>query len=117
MSTNYVNRSNDEEIIDIVRSVLDNGVGQAETVNECLLIKLMQLRGTPITNMRFDQSRCDKLYQNWVSESGTSQAKELGTTPNSASHAICPACGHEFKEYINRFKCRGCHQEIFKRQA
>ena len=42
MSKNYINRANDEEIIDIVRSVMDNGTGVAETANEHILIKLMQ---------------------------------------------------------------------------
>jgi len=50
MSTKYINRSNDEEIIDIVRSVMDNGTGKAETANEHILIKLMQIRGTPMTS-------------------------------------------------------------------
>ena len=68
MSLNYVNRSNDEEIIDIVRSVLDNGTGKAETFNEHVLIKLMQIRGTPIENMSFDQERVDKLYHKWLSQ-------------------------------------------------
>ncbi len=65
MSTEYVNRGNDEEIIDIVRSVMDNGTGKAETVNEHLLIKLMQLRGTPMTTFTFDQERVDKYHQKW----------------------------------------------------
>lgn len=66
MSVYYVNRSNDEEIIDILRSVLDNGVGEAETFNENLLIKLMQLRGTPIKNMKFNQEKVDAVYQTWL---------------------------------------------------
>ena len=57
-----VNRENDEEIINIVRSVLDNGTGAAQTANEHVLIKLMQLRGTPITNWEFDQNAVDELY-------------------------------------------------------
>ena len=73
MSTEYINRSNDEKIIDIVRSVLNNGTGKAETFNEHVLIKLMQLRGTPITNFEYDQERVDKLYLNWVNESDVAQ--------------------------------------------
>lgn len=69
MSKNYVNRSNDEEIIDIVRSVLDNGTGRAETFNENVLIKLMQIRNTPIKNMEFDQDTVDKHYRSWREES------------------------------------------------
>ena len=68
MSTNYVNRSNDEEIIDIVRSVMDNGTGKAETFNEHILIKLMQLRGTPMTSFKFDQGRVDFHYEKWIKE-------------------------------------------------
>ena len=66
MSTSYVNRTYDEEIIDIVRSVLDNGTGKAETANEHVLIKLMQLRNTPITSFSFDQERVDKAFDEWV---------------------------------------------------
>ena len=65
MSTQYVNRNNDEEIIDIVRSVMDNGTGRAETSNEHILIKLMQLRGTPMTSFVFDQERVDFHYNQW----------------------------------------------------
>ena len=57
-----INRENDDEILEIVRSVLDNGTGKAETVNEHVLIKLMQIRGTPLTNFAFDQKRVDELY-------------------------------------------------------
>lgn len=73
MSTNFINRANDEEIIDIVRSVLDNGTGKAETSNEHILIKLMQLRGTPITNFEFDQRRVDEQYASWVNDSAAAQ--------------------------------------------
>lgn len=66
MSLNYVDRSNDEEIIDIVRSVMDNGTGRAETANEHILIKLMQLRGTPMTNFEYDQERVDFHYEQWT---------------------------------------------------
>ena len=68
MSVNFVDRSNDEEIIDIVRSVLNNGTGKAETVNEHLLIKLMQIRKTPITNLEFNQEKVDRCYKQWKEE-------------------------------------------------
>jgi len=68
MSTQYVNRQNDEEIIDIVRSVLDNGTGRAETANEHILIKLLQLRGTPLTSFDYEQERVDFFYNNWRKE-------------------------------------------------
>ena len=68
MSTNYIDRSGDEEIIDIVRSVMDNGTGKAETANEHILIKLMQLRGTPITSFEYDQEKVDHFYEKWLKE-------------------------------------------------
>lgn len=70
MSIYSINREHDEEIIDIVRSVLDNGSGKAETFNENLLIKLMQLRNTPITNMWFDQAQVDQAYMKWITNEG-----------------------------------------------
>jgi len=69
MSVNYIDRSNDEEIIDIVRSVMDNGTGNAETPNEHILIKLMQLRGTPMDSFKFDQERVEFFYEQWKSDS------------------------------------------------
>ncbi len=71
MSKKYVDRCNDEEIIDIVRSVMDNGTGKAETANEHILIKLMQIRGTPMTSFKFDQDRVDFHYDQWVIETFT----------------------------------------------
>ena len=69
MGTRYLDRSNDDEIIDIVRSVMDNGTGKAETANEHILIKLMQLRGTPMTSFEYSQERVDFHYEQWKSES------------------------------------------------
>ena len=65
MSVNFIDRIHDEEIIDIVRSVMDNGTGKAETANEHILLKLMQLRGTPMTSFEYDQKRVDFLYKQW----------------------------------------------------
>lgn len=78
MSLKYINRSNDEEIIDIVRTVMDNGTGKAETVNEHILIKLMQLRCTPITSFKFEQEKVDFHYNTWVANkiSSTSNKEE-----------------------------------------
>jgi len=68
MSKCYVNRVNDEEIIDIVRTVLDNGTGNAETAYEHILIKLMQIRNTPIKNFEFNQDKVEYHYQQWKRE-------------------------------------------------
>ena len=66
MSNHYVNRQHDEDIIDIMRSVMDNGTGKAETYNEHLLIKLMQIRNTPIKNLAYVQARVDNAYKDWI---------------------------------------------------
>ena len=68
MSVNYVNRKHDEDIIDILKSVLDNGTGKAETHNEHVLIKLMQVRNTPIKNMVFDQKVVDSHFETWLNQ-------------------------------------------------
>lgn len=68
MSVRYIDRIRDEEIIDIVRSVMDNGTGKAETANEHILIKLMQLRGTPMDSFTFDQAAVDFHYELWVND-------------------------------------------------
>ena len=66
MSVSYIDRSHDEEIIDIVKYVMDNGTGKAETTNEHILIKLMQLRRTPMISFEFDQDKVDFHYDQWV---------------------------------------------------
>ena len=68
MSINYIDRENDEEIIDIVRSIMDNRTGKAETANEHILLKLMQIRGTPMTSFEFDQERVDFHYNSWITD-------------------------------------------------
>ena len=64
MSKNYINRENDEEIIDIMNSILSNGKMQVEPSNEAVLVKLMELRGTPI---EYDKSfrNIDEDYERW----------------------------------------------------
>lgn len=64
MSTNYIDRSNDEEIIDIMNSILSEGKMRVETINEAVLVKLMELRGTPI---KYDKTfrNIDEDYERW----------------------------------------------------
>lgn len=68
MSTECINKSHDEEIIDIARRVVDNRTGKAKTPYEHVLIKLMQLRGTPISSVDFNQKRVDFNYDQWVAD-------------------------------------------------
>jgi hypothetical protein len=67
MSTNFVDRKNDEEIIDLVNSIFSNGKMQVETINEAVLVKLMEIRNTPI---KYDKSYrdIDKDFERWQSE-------------------------------------------------
>ena len=51
-----MNKENDEEIIKIVQSILNNAEFAVETINESILVKLMELRGTPI--------KYDKTFRN-----------------------------------------------------
>ena len=88
MSLHYINRSHDEEIIDIVRSIMDNGTGKAETAYEHILIKLMQLRGTPMTSFEFDQEKVDFHYNLWCNDS-SAEILESDKIVNTN----CPICG------------------------
>lgn len=90
MNSKYINRKNDEEIINILRSVLDNGTGKAETPNEHVLIKLMQIRNTPIKNFEFDQEQVDFHFDKWSKEKVESIMKN-----------ICDICGGSPAKYTN----------------
>ena len=52
---------------------MDNGTGKAETFNERVLIKLMQIRNTPLENFEFDQELVDKQYNMWMEDSMNSK--------------------------------------------
>ena len=64
MSINYIDRSNDEEIIDIMNSILSEGKMRVETINEAVFVKLMELLGTPI---KYDKTYrdIDEDYERW----------------------------------------------------
>ena len=64
MSTNSISRTNDEEIIYIMNSILSNGNMQVETINEAILVKLMELRGTPIKYAKTLRN-IDEDYERW----------------------------------------------------
>ena len=67
MSKNFIDRKHDEEIIDIVNCILSNAKFEVETINEAILVKLMELRGTPI---KYDKSfrNIDKDFERWQIE-------------------------------------------------
>ena len=67
MYTNFVNRKHDEEIIDIMNSIMSNGNMEIETFNEAVLVKLMELRGTPV-KIHKTYRDIDKDYETWVNK-------------------------------------------------
>ena len=61
-----INREHDEEIIDLVREILSSAEFNVETTNEAILVKLMELRKTPIKyNKTF--RNIDNDYETWKS--------------------------------------------------
>jgi len=67
MSKNFVDRKNDEEIIDLINSILSNGKMQVETINEAVLVKLMEIRNTPIKYEKTFRD-IDKDFERWQNE-------------------------------------------------
>ncbi len=67
MSKNFIDRKHDEEIIDIVNSILSNATFEVETINEAILVKLMELRGTPIKYDKLSRD-IDKDFERWKNE-------------------------------------------------
>jgi hypothetical protein len=67
MSKNFIDRIHDEEIIDIVNSILSNATFEVETINEAVLVKLMEIRNTPI---KYDKSfrDIDEDFNRWLIE-------------------------------------------------
>ena len=68
MSTSAVDRSRDEEIIGIIRSILSQGTMVVETFNEAVLVQLMARRGTPIENIKDSLRDTERDYQQWLDE-------------------------------------------------
>jgi len=64
LSRDYVNRSHDEEIIDTLKGILEDGDMVVETFNESVLCALMERRKTPI---RYSKSLRDieADYRQW----------------------------------------------------
>ena len=67
MSINFVDRSNDEEIIDIVNSIMSQGTMVVGTINESILTALMEKRGTPITGYSTNRD-IQADYRRWKNE-------------------------------------------------
>jgi len=65
MIVDYIDRSSDEEIINLVRSIMDNGSFVVETFNESILASLMAKRGTPFISYVTHRNIKDDLKR-WV---------------------------------------------------
>ncbi len=76
MNTNLVNRKNDEEIINIMNSILSNGNMIVETYNEAILVKLMELRNTPI-KVEKTLRNIDSDFREWNSENNQNYKKAV----------------------------------------
>lgn len=56
----------DSEIVDLVHSIMNNGTFHAETINESLLYKFMELRGTPL---KLDEEAYNRdIEADWIRE-------------------------------------------------
>ena len=67
MSVSHKDRSQDEEIIGLIHSILNNGQMKVETVNEAILVALMKRRGDPII-YEVSYRDIEKDYECWVNE-------------------------------------------------
>lgn len=63
----FIDRGNDEEIIDIMNSIFSNADFTVETINESILVKLMELRGTPIKYNKTLRD-IDKDFKRWMED-------------------------------------------------
>lgn len=65
--TQAIDKSKDDEIINLMNNILSNGNMVVETINEAALVKLMELRGTPI---KFSKSYrdIDEDYKRYLNE-------------------------------------------------
>ena len=100
MSTSFVDRTHDDEIIDLINSILSNGNMRVETINEAVLVKLMEIRNTPI---KYDKSfrDIDKDFERWQNEHQPIKFScsdwEGDTAVSSAT--VCKKCGREKWEH------------------
>ena len=96
MSTKHVNREHDEEIIDLMNNIISNGNMIIETVNEGILAKLMEIRGTPIKYTKSHRD-IDKDYASWINDS----FKRKSTSCKCRSTTISTVQGRDFCNKCN----------------
>ena len=69
----------DSEIVDVVVRIMGNGTFRAETINESILFKLLELRGTPIT---LDKSGYNRdVEADWIRENPFNILSEANSLP------------------------------------
>ncbi|RLA38970.1 MAG: hypothetical protein DRR06_19910 [Gammaproteobacteria bacterium] len=64
MLVKKINRTNDEEIINLIREILTAGNMVVETYNEAVLVGLMKHRGTPIEYKKSIRD-IDRDFRHW----------------------------------------------------
>ena len=62
-----MNTENDQMILDIMRNIFNNGDFVVETFNEAVLVKLMELRGSPIFYIKSHRD-INRDYAQWQEE-------------------------------------------------
>lgn len=65
-----IDRTNDSRIVDLVVEIMGNGTFTAETVNESLLFKMLEARGTPIALDPDKKRYCRDIEADWLRERG-----------------------------------------------
>ena len=63
----HINRENDEAIINLIEIILSGAVFDVDTINEAILVKLMEIRGTPI-NYNSTVRDIDEDFNRWVDD-------------------------------------------------
>jgi hypothetical protein len=61
-------KSQDDQIISIVKSIFSQGTFVVETFNESVLVRLMELRGTPIENIENSYRDPDVDHAMWLAD-------------------------------------------------
>jgi hypothetical protein len=57
----------DSEIVDLVYKIMGNGTMVVETINEAILVKLFELRGTPL-KLEKTHRDIDKDYEGYLED-------------------------------------------------
>ncbi len=71
-----INRDQDEAIINLINTIMTGGNMEVETINEAVLIKLMELRGTPIKYAKTYRD-IETDYARWILDNKLKTDEEI----------------------------------------